>query len=127
MDAVSFPRLTYFASHPKKWTPMRRLTLPLTIIFLVAPLFAASNGIPTVNQPLVPSRVRPGSAGFMLKVNGTAFVPGAVINWNGVPLVTTFVSQSRLKAEVSSSLVAEPGTVNVTVTNPACASCVSSR
>ncbi len=98
---------------------MRRLTFPLAIILVVAPLFAASNGIPTVNQPLVPSRVRPGSAGFLLRVNGTAFVPGAVINWNGTPLSTTFVSQSRLKAEVSSSLVANPGTVNVTVTNPA--------
>jgi len=98
---------------------MRRPSFPLAIVFLVAPLFAANNAIPTVNQPLVPSSVRPGRAAFTLRVDGSAFVPGAVVNWNGVPLATKFINRSRLRAAVPSVNVANPGTVNVTVTNPA--------
>ncbi len=98
---------------------MRRLVFPLAIVFLLAPLLAAANGIPTVNLPLHPSSVRPGRAGFTLHVTGTDFVPGALVNWNGVPLATSFLSQGRLAATVPAAYVASPATVNVTVTNPA--------
>ena len=98
---------------------MRSLGLPLAIIvFLVVPLLAASNPLPTVNQPLLPSSVQPGSGGFTLKVNGSAFVAGAVVNWNGVPLATTLVSPRQLSAVVTANRVRWQGTVNVTVTNP---------
>jgi hypothetical protein len=91
----------------------------LAVIFLVAPLFAASNPVPSVNQPLVPSSVVPGSAGFTLKVTGTAFVPGAVVKWNGLALSTRFVNRSTLKALVPAGRVAKAGTASVTATNPA--------
>jgi len=54
--------------------------------------FAQSNPVPLINQPLVPLTVKPGSQSFTLTVNGTGFVSGAVVNWNGAPLTTTFVS-----------------------------------
>lgn len=98
---------------------MRRFVLPLAMILLTAPIFAASGGIPGVSLPLRPSSVRPGSAGFTLHLRGTNFTSGAVVNWNGVPLATTFVNQSRLRATVPETNVATAGTVNVTVTNPA--------
>ncbi|MGA2424808.1 MAG: FG-GAP-like repeat-containing protein [Terriglobales bacterium] len=98
---------------------MRRFNFTLFMVFSVVPLVAASNGIPSVNQPLVPSSVRPGRAGFTLKVNGSAFAHGAVVNWNGAPLATRFVNQGQLRAAVPAANVANAGTVNVTVTNPA--------
>jgi hypothetical protein len=91
----------------------------LVVVFLAAPLFAASNAVPFVNQPLVPSSIAPGSAGLTLTVNGAGFVTGAVVNWNGFPLATTFVNHDRLKAIVPAANVAKPGTATVTVTNPA--------
>ncbi len=105
---------------------MRRLRFLLATVFLLVPLVAASNGIPSVNQPLVPSSVRPGRAGFTLKVYGSSFAPGAVVNWNGVPLATRFVNQGQLRAAVPAANVANAGTVNVTVTNPAPAGGTSS-
>jgi len=98
---------------------MCRSSSLLVVAFLAAPLFAASNPIPLVNQPLVPSRVAPGSASFTLKLNGAGFAKTAVVNWNGVPLATTFVNHDRLKAFVPAGNVTEPSTATVTVTNPA--------
>jgi hypothetical protein len=71
-----------------------------------------------VNQPLAPSSVAPGGPGFALTVNGSGFVSGAVVHWNGIALPTTFVSASKLKAGVGANRVRFAGTVNVTVTNP---------
>jgi hypothetical protein len=72
-----------------------------------------------VNQPLVPSSIPPGSPGFTLVLNGSAFVAGAVVKWNGIALHTTFVNQGQLSALVPANRVRWAGTVNVTVTNPA--------
>jgi hypothetical protein len=41
-----------------------------------------------------------------------------VVNWNAVPLATTFVSSSRLTATVPAANVATSGTASVTVLNP---------
>lgn len=78
----------------------------------------AQSLVPLINEPLVPDTVKPGSTGFTLTVNGTGFVAGSVVHWNGSPLPTTFVSTSRLKASVPASNVAQPRTSSVTVVNP---------
>jgi hypothetical protein len=44
-----------------------------------------------------------GSAPFTLTVNGSKFVNGDTVDWNGVPLATTFVSASKLTAKVSAA------------------------
>jgi len=75
-------------------------------------------GIPTVNLPLHPSSVKPGSAAFTLHVLGSDFTPGAIVRWNGDPLATTFISQGRLTAAVPANRLVHPKTVNITVTNP---------
>jgi hypothetical protein len=79
---------------------------------------AASTPLPIVYQPLVPGTVAPGSAGFTLTVNGTGFVSGAVVYWNGNSRATTFVSSSRLMATISAADVASPTTASVKVRNP---------
>jgi IPT/TIG domain len=81
-------------------------------------LAAGQNPVPFVNQPLVPMTVAPGESGFTLTVNGTGFVSGAVVNWNGAPLSTQFVSGSQLTAVVPAANVAKPGAASVTVVNP---------
>jgi len=78
----------------------------------------AENPVPLINQPLVPDAIAPGSAGFTLTVNGSGFVSGAVVKWNGSARATTFVSQSRLTAHILSSDIAKPNTASLTVVNP---------
>src|SRR5215831_15286725 len=70
--------------------------------------------VPLINQPLVPDAVAPGSAGFTLTLNGTGFVSGSVVNWNGSHLATTFVSGSQLTATIPASDIATAGTASIT-------------
>ncbi len=65
-----------------------------------------------------PESVAPGSAAFTLTVNGTNFVTGAQMTWNGTPLSTSFVSATQLKASVPADLISSAGTATVTVVNP---------
>jgi hypothetical protein len=58
---------------------------------------------PLINQPLVPEAVKPGGAGFTLTVNGTGFVSGSLVNWNGSARDTTFVSTAKLTANIPPS------------------------
>jgi hypothetical protein len=77
-----------------------------------------ANPVPLINQPLVPDAAEPGGLGFTLTVNGTGFVPGAVVTWNGSARATTFVSQSQVKATILSSDIIKPSTASVTVVSP---------
>ncbi|MCU1299756.1 MAG: conserved repeat domain [Candidatus Sulfotelmatobacter sp.] len=88
------------------------------LILVSAALLAQSNPVPLVYQSLRPVSAPPGHATFTLGVRGTGFVSGAVVQWNGQPLVTRFVSSSALAAIVPAALVSTPGTGSVTVTNP---------
>lgn len=70
-----------------------------------------------------PNTKTAGASSFTLTVNGTNFLnsalvgsAGAVINFNGVPLITTFNSSTLLTATVSNAAILSPGLFNVTVT-----------
>ena len=78
-----------------------------------------ANPVPLINQPLIPDAVAPGGAGFTLTLNGTAFVPGSVVNWNGSPRTTSFVNGSQLTASILASDIATASTGSITVVNPA--------
>ncbi len=84
-----------------------------------APLVFTIN--PGVNSPVPtlryfsPTTCTVGSAGFTLTVTGTNFVKKSVVNWNGVPLTTTFVSATQLQAALPAANVATIGTANVSV------------
>jgi hypothetical protein len=79
----------------------------------------------TINNPLPvvtalsPASVMAGDAAFALTVDGSNFVPGAVVRWNGSDRATTFVSSTQLTAAIPASDVATAGSANVTVLNPA--------
>ena len=84
----------------------------------ITPTGPVGNPVPFVNQPLVPTAVSPGNPAFTLKVNGTGFVSGAVVNFNRAPLATTFVDTEHLTATVPAASVASAATATVTVLNP---------
>ena len=91
----------------------------LAALMVTTSLAHAVNPVPFVNQPLVPGGVAPGSSGFTLTVNGTGFVSGSVVNWNGSARATVFVNGSKLTATILSSDLATVGTATVTVSSPA--------
>jgi sugar lactone lactonase YvrE len=76
------------------------------------------NPAPTVTS-LLPPGAAAGSAGFALTVNGTGFVSGSVVRWNGADRTTTFVSGTQLTAAITAADIATAGTAQVTVFNPA--------
>ncbi len=80
--------------------------------------FTINNIIPTLTS-LAPTSQTAGGVTFTLTVNGTGFVTGAIANWNGAALATTFKSSSKLTATVPAVDIANAGTFPVTATNPA--------
>lgn len=100
---------------------MRRHAIILTVLLLglASALSYAQAPVPLINLPLVPDATAPGGPQFTLTVNGTGFVSSSVVNWNGVPLATQFVSGSRLTATVPAANIATANTGWVTVVNPA--------
>ncbi len=92
--------------------------LALFLLCTTALLLAQSNPVPLIDNPLVPASAAPGGPGFTLTVNGTGFVSGSVVNWNGTALATTFKSSSQLTATVPASDIAAAGTASVTVNSP---------
>jgi uncharacterized protein (TIGR03437 family) len=68
---------------------------------------------------LNPSSAIAGSEAFTLTVNGTGFLSGATVTWNGTELATTVVGAAQLTAAVPGALVAAAGTANIAVTDSA--------
>lgn len=71
---------------------------------------------PGTISSLSPSSAVVGGAAFTLTVNGAGFDTDVVVNWNGSPLPTTFVSVSQLTASVPAADIATVGAASVTVT-----------
>src|ERR1700753_3002241 len=77
-----------------------------------------SYGVSVLNPIPILTSVTPGefSEGMaQIVVNGSAFVYGAKILWNGVPVPTTYQSGTQLIALITENT---PGTYPVTVVNP---------
>jgi hypothetical protein len=67
---------------------------------------------------LAPPNVNANSAPFVLTINGTSFHNNAQVKWNGTVQTTAFVTGNQLTINVPTAMVATPGTVQITVTNP---------
>ena len=68
---------------------------------------------------LAPASTAAGSVAFTLGVNGSNFVAGSTVRWNGADRPTTFVSATRLTAAIPAADAATAGTAQVTVFNAA--------
>jgi hypothetical protein len=84
----------------------------------IPPAWGQNNPVPQIDLPLVPASAQPGGPAFTLTVNGTGFVSGSGVRWNGGALTTTFVSSKQLTALISATDIATAGTASVTVKNP---------
>ena len=66
-----------------------------------------------------PSAATEGDPAFTLTVNGSDFIAGSVVRWNGQDRATTFVSANELSAAIPAADIATAGTATVTVFTPA--------
>jgi hypothetical protein len=80
--------------------------------------FAVNNPVPSLTS-LSPAGAIAGGAAFTLTVNGSNFVNGSAVNWNGNPRTTTFVSATQLNAAITAADIATASSVSVTVITPA--------
>ncbi len=80
--------------------------------------FTVTSPTPVITS-LSPSQIMSSSATFPLTVNGSGFVQGSVVRWNGFDRSTTFVNSTQLTAAIPAADIASTGTAQVTVFNPA--------
>lgn len=78
----------------------------------------ANNPLPILTS-LSPNNATAGGGSFTLTANGTNFINGSIINWNGIPLTTSYISSSQLSVFVPAASIATAGTASVTVFSPA--------
>ena len=77
----------------------------------------ANNPVPVLTS-ISPNAATAAGAGFTLTVNGSNFVNGAIVRWNGANRTTTFVNAGQLTATIPATDIATVGSANVTVFNP---------
>jgi hypothetical protein len=104
--------------------PANLITVPGGLNIQVANPGASTSGAMafTVTAPsiqsLYPSSEMAAGSAFTLTVAGSSFVSGSAVYLNHTSVTTSFASAGELLAAVPASLVATPGTLNVTVVNP---------
>lgn len=79
---------------------------------------AASNPAPSITS-LTPASANAGGVAFTLTVNGSNFVNGAKVRWNGTDRTTTFVNGGQLTASIPAADIVAAGNKTVTAFNPA--------
>ena len=89
-------------------------------------IFVTDSSAPQILS-LSPAAAAQNGAAFTLTVNGTGFVAGSVVRWNGAARPTTFVSATQLTASISGADLATAGSVIVTVSNGATGGGVSNE
>jgi hypothetical protein len=67
---------------------------------------------------LSPNSATAAGPAFSFTVNGSGFLVGSSVLWNGSPLATSYASANQLTASVPANLIAAQGTSNITVQNP---------
>jgi Beta-propeller repeat len=107
-DGVAFPTLNSATNTYDLIISRSSLFFPST----------AQNPLP-VAVSTSPSTVASKGPNFVLTVQGSKFVRGAVVNWNGARRTTTWVSSTKLLADIPSTDIGKPGTAQITVVNPA--------
>jgi hypothetical protein len=82
---------------------------PVTFIIQIPP--------PTITL-MTPSSAIAGGTAFTIAITGTNFKPNSVVDWNGIPRTTTFVSDTSLQAAITAADIVTIGAAKVTVVNP---------
>jgi hypothetical protein len=82
--------------------------------FSRAPVTGPINPVPATSG-LSPNTATAGSAAMNITVNGSNFINGSTVRWNGSNRTTTFVSASQLTAQITAADLATAGSGSVTV------------
>ena len=114
----------------RTWT----VTMPDTAGTYEFRLFISSENILAAKSPVVtvdasvnptpvatslsPTFAMAGGPAFTLTVNGSKFMSGSVVRWNGASRPTTFVSATQLQAAIGAGDIAAAGSASVTVFSP---------
>jgi 6-phosphogluconolactonase (cycloisomerase 2 family) len=77
-----------------------------------------ANPVPSIERIALQAALAGGPA-FTLDVVGSSFMSSSQVRWNGANRPTTFVSATRLQAQIPAADIAQPGLAGVTVFNPA--------
>lgn len=103
--------------------------MPRVAVLLVATLMAAcggggGGGGSTTTPPtavsltsLAPAGVNAGAGATVLTATGSGFTTASVVEWNGTPLPTSYVSATSVTATIPATDLTAPGSVPVTVSN----------
>ncbi len=92
------------------FTPTPAMTKPVIIVPPPEPKIFLSF--------VTPQSVYAGSKEFRLEVNGDKFTPDSRIIFNGSPLPTTYLSEQRLSANISASLISRAYNGSIMVDTP---------
>ncbi|MBI5653990.1 MAG: hypothetical protein HZC40_26605 [Chloroflexi bacterium] len=98
----------YFRARDNEGVWSEEVGRPLQVTAPIAPAITS----------LAPSSTTAGGAGFTLTVNGSNFINGAIVYWNGSARATTFIHSAQLTAAIPSADIASAGSINVSVVNP---------
>jgi hypothetical protein len=83
-----------------------------------AATFTVTNPVPSISS-ISPNPVVALGGSFTLTVSGSGFVRGSVVQFDGSPRPTTFVSATQVTAQISSHDIIAVGQHAITVVNPA--------
>jgi phospholipase C len=91
---------------------------PIAVTLSGTGVAAKADPIPSITQ-LSPVTVQPAGSAYTLTLTGTGFTANSVVNWNGSPRTTTFVSKTEVTAAILATDITKAETASVTVSNPA--------
>ena len=75
------------------------------------------HAVPAISS-LSPASAQTGGGWTRLVVNGSNFAPGAIVQWNGVGLGTSFLSDTQVAAGIPPENLAAVSKAEITVVNP---------
>jgi len=102
---------------------MKTICLFVLVLFSVGCGYSSNGkgtvapGAPSITA-LAPNSTPMGGAAFTLTVTGANFVSGAVVYFHGTTRTTTFVSSTKVTADITAADIATAQTVPVFVKNP---------
>ena len=105
------------ASDPGTWT-IRVLWNGSSLFSVNFAIQSASTPSPPAITSLSPSSAPAGGPSVAVTITGTGFVSGAVAQWNGLSLTTSYINATTVTAQITAADLISPGSGQVTVINP---------
>jgi phospholipase C len=114
LGATTYPILTAYFGTGNAWGGPDS---PISVQLTGTGSAPANNPVPTIAQ-LKPISVTPGHGAFTLNLTGMGFTSASIVNFNGTPLTTKFVSKRGIAGTLTKSQIATAQTAVVTVSSP---------